>query len=351
MKYMEIIFDKLQENIKYKQIHQLEPYEKKCSIVKIYEKSKVEISNNYLTTRYKYDYLILNNCIISNFDCVFYNNKSYIIFEGGIVTCKHLKNKFDSICKNITNRIQTVNDRVILLSSVWGNAIFHYPFDCMSRLLCLPEEIINDNSIKIHVNEINNYTRQWNHIFGIDEERLITGSIINCKEVIIPRPQCAGSSNIDCNLFVRTTLLNKLNKNNTLEMNKFKYITFIKRNQSRVLNKIFESNLTKYLEKLAIQNNLSIHIHNDNNLPPLEKQYEIFYYSKYVIGPHGGGGICLYSMQKDSYYIELMPKSRENYCYTELARDFDINYYAFIYDEYNLNSFDFSLFEEYLKKM
>ncbi len=105
-------------------------------------------------------YLLLNNCIISNFDCVFYNNKTYIIFEGGIMTCKHVKDKFDSICKNITNRIQTVNDRVILLSSVWGNAIFHYPFDCMSRLLCLPEEIVNDNSIKIHVNEINNYTRQ-----------------------------------------------------------------------------------------------------------------------------------------------------------------------------------------------
>jgi hypothetical protein len=355
---MEIIFDSMNKNIKYKsvdkldELDELDEYKKKCNIVKIYTLKKEEVKEvEYTTTRYKFDYLVLNDCIISNFDCVFYKNKSFIIFEGGIMTCRHMKDRFDSICKNITNKIQTINDRVILLSSVWGNAIFHYPFDCMSRLLCLPEEILNDTSIKIHVNEVNKYTRQWNNFFGIDEKRLITGSILKCKQVIIPRPQCAGSSNIDCNLFVRKTLLDKLMKDKIIDMNQinqFKYLTFIKRNQSRILNKNFENNLINYLKIIAQKNNISIHIHDDNNLPSLEKQFEIFYNSKYVIGPHGGGGICLYAMQKNTFYVELMPKNRENYCYTELARDFDINYFAFIYDEHQLDSFDFNLFEKTL---
>lgn len=45
----EIIFDKSQDKIQYKFIKELGI--RKCNIVKVYDKSKIELNDNYLTTR------------------------------------------------------------------------------------------------------------------------------------------------------------------------------------------------------------------------------------------------------------------------------------------------------------
>lgn len=325
---MQDIFECKKELLQKKNSESCQEYEKECNLILFSINKNMKIIDKYTTKRYTFDYLVLSNCIFSNVNFIKFDNNIYYVIDQE--STLHNKNNFEKCCFMNENKLKSY-DKVILLSSVYGSQIFHYPFDCLTRLLSLPDEILNDESIKIHVSCKTPYVKEWNDIFGLSDSRFICENVAKCSTLIIPRPQFTSTSTIDCNLFVREKVHKQIEA--TESSADFKYIVYIKRNYTRGINKYLETELLNVLKKLAKEKNLTLKVHDDKHLPNLKEQFKIFYQSKYVIGPHGAAGICLYAMQKGSYFFEFMQKSWYNPCFRELAKDFDIYYVSVLYDQ------------------
>ena len=73
---------------------------------------------------------------------------------------------------------------------------------------------------------------------------------------------------------------------------------------------------------------LKLYIHDDNNLPDINIQHQLFYRAKYVFGPHGGGGVNIISMRHNTWFIEFLNSTDINLCYSRLCYYLNINYLA-----------------------
>ena len=104
----------------------------------------------------------------------------------------------------------------------------------------------------------------------------------------------------------------------------YEYIILIKRNNRRPIKNY--NQLEQLLVNFCKHTNLKLYIHDDNKLPPLIEQQQIFNKAKLVLAPHGAGGIHIPAMKSDSWYIEFLSIEDINICYTRLAYMCNINY-------------------------
>ena len=253
--------------------------------------------------KYNNDYGIINNSIINNNGIILFNNNIYV--NGG--------------CKCNNKQLLDINpivkyDNVISITALWGDCIWHFPYEVLVALKSIPEDIIN--TCKIHVSNINNYIIQWFELINIDKSKLITGTI-NSKKTYIPRMGKCGNPYYSQILWLKNIV------NKSLINNVMKYVILIKRNKKRTIKNFNE--LENEILEFSHKNNLELYIHDDSNLPSLIEQQNIFNQAKYVFAPHGAGGIHLTAMRKDSWYIELISQEI-NLCYSRLAYLLDINY-------------------------
>lgn len=270
------------------------------------------IANNYNTKKnifeiepYKNDYIILNKSLVNNKGVILTSNRK--IFINGGCKCGDTNHSF-------VGKIQKL-DKVITISALWTEGIWHFPFEAFVALKSIPEGILNKT--KIHVSSVTSYIIQWFNLINIKESQLITGNVY-AETLYVPRMGKCGNP-----YFGQISWLKNI-VNKTIENKPFQYIILIKRNRRRPLRNYYQ--LEELLKKICQKIDLELYIHDDNNLPKLTEQHQIFNKAKLVFAPHGAGGINIISMKKNAWYIEFLSKEGINICYSRLAYLCDINY-------------------------
>lgn len=307
----------------------IESEEMSCYVKRILTDNNIEIETKYTPQRYTFDYIEINNCFVNSNGIILHNNEYFYILNQGL----------NNTPININTKNVKQYDRVVTIASIWCHAIFHYAFDCLPRLSSIPNEILYDKNVYIHTGYKSNYISQWNDILKIDDERII-GGVIFCKTLIVPRPQKAGNSYIDSTKWLSETLFqNHLSKISS----EFEYVILTKRTRYRVINESLYKKILNYISQFAEQKKLKLYIHDDQKMPPLKQQQNIFHKAKYVFSFHGAAGIHLYAMQKNTHFVELFDQKYVNRCFEPFAMYMDVRYYSIIHYKNNMN---FDLFEK-----
>jgi len=255
---------------------------------------------------YKNDYIILNNCFVNNNGVILTSDKKRFI--NGACLSKDINYLF----KLDINK----NETVISITTLWGGSIWHFPFESFVALMSIPKDILNKS--KIHVPKISNYIIQWLNFLNIQLSQLITGDIY-ANTLYIPRQGKCGRP-----YYSQVKWLKNIINDSSILNFSCDYMILIKRNSSRKLQNYNE--LEILLKTFCNKFRLNLYIHDDNNLPSLLKQQEMFSKAKIVFAPHGAGGINIIAMKEKSWYIEFICSKNINVCYSRLAYLCNINY-------------------------
>ena len=271
-----------------------------------------KIAKNYIEHKqffdiqpYNNDYIILNNSFVNTNGVILTENNK--LFVNGGCLCGNINYLFKQNTKKINN--------VITITSLWSDGIWHFPFEAFVALMSIPKDILNKS--KIHVSKISNYIIQWFNLLNIPQSQLITGDIY-AETLYIPRMGKCGNP-----YYSQINWLKNIVNNNILD-SPSKYVILIKRNNRRKLQNY--NNLLTLLNNYCKTYNLNLYIHDDNNLPSLLEQQQIFSKAKIVFAPHGAGGINIIAMKEHSWYIEFLSVEDINLCYSRLAYLCNINY-------------------------
>lgn len=272
-----------------------------------------QIANNYINNKnifdietYNNDCIILNNASVNN-NGIIKTEENDIFLNGGCLCGKIIMNNKNNYTKY---------ENVISITSMWSHEIWHFPYEALVSLMTIPKDILY--SSKIHVSKITNYIIQWFNLLNIDKSQLITGDIIS-KKLYIPRMGKCGNPYYSQVKWLKNIVNKNIEKNNNPE-----YIILIKRNNTRKL--LNYTKLEKLLNIYCNFSKLKLYIHDDNKLPSLIEQQQIFSKAKIVFAPHGAGGINILSMNENSLYIEFLSTTEINICYSRLAYLCNINY-------------------------
>ena len=287
------------------------------------------INNIYDSSNDKFNYIILNNCIMGHNGIIYREEDKY--YKCGCY--------IDNVNNNYTYRdlydYSKKYDKIINISEMWGNGIWHFPMECLSSLMSINKEILYDKNIYIQVTQKTKYIIDWLKIIDIESDRIIDGLCYG-KEVYIPKICKCGNPRYNEILWLKNNV-NKIinNSNNINDDQKNNLVILIKRNKSRQLSNFSE--LLELVKNICNNNNLELYIHDDNHLPSLNNQFTIFNRAKYVFAPHGAGGIHLLSLNKDATFIEFLDIENINLCYTRVAYFLNINYIAIPYKNKLIN--------------
>jgi capsular polysaccharide biosynthesis protein len=123
------------------------------------------------------------------------------------------------------------------------------------------------------------------------------------------------------------------NYNNNTETTKTiikKNILYIKRNTKRKVPNQHE--VIESIQKYSLLNNFNFFIHDDNKLPSLKQQAELFQKMDIIVAPHGAGSLfMLFTTPFKSCFIEFVPVSNVcQTCYPRLAYYRKINYISYL---------------------
>lgn len=270
----------------------------------------------YTSISYKNNIKKLKYCLVTNYGRI-YDYKNNIGYING--TCKPQNMDINSLIKELNNT-SNIKSNVITISTKWGNAIWHFPFESLVALRLLLKTYKNLDQYYLHIDTKSNYHKQWFEIVNIPIkwENVIYGNT-KCENLIVCQvDQCCNPSIDSINWLKNRLNIKKTNYQDT--------IIIIKRCYNRKLKNFDE--LYKYFIKLPQLNKYKLYIHDDSKLPPLKQQMETFNRAKLVIGPHGAGGINLISCKENTNFIELMDKSHTNLCFARLAVILKLNYYC-----------------------
>ena len=265
---------------------------------------------------YKNDYIILTKSIVNTNGVILTSDKKNFI-NGGC-KCSNTKSAF-------TGKIQKI-DTVITIAALWAEGIWHFPFEALVALKSIPDDILRKT--KIHVSGISDYIIQWFNLINIDRSQLLTGNVY-ADTLYIPRMGNCGNPYFSQVCWLKSIV------NKPIVNKPFQYIILIKRNNKRSLRNYYP--LEELLKKYCKKADLELYIHDDNKLPTLTEQHQIFNKAKFVFAPHGAGGVNIISMKKNSWYIEFLSKEDINICYSRLAYLCGINYKGILMKRYTID--------------
>lgn len=300
-----------------------------------------EIAKTYATKQsqifdideYPNDMVILGKTIVNNVGIMINCSNKNIYVNGGC-KCNTVRNKKEIFMKMRQN-IQFY-ENVLTITEMWGDGIWHFPYECLVALMVVPEDILK--TYKIHVSNKNKYVLQWLSLLDIHEDQVVTGNIMSNKNTVIPRMGRCGNPYYSQIIWLRNKVFEKLNT----KQNRMKYVIVVKRNHRRqIRNYELYKNLIEYF---AVSKDLQLYVHDDNNLPPLKEQMEIFNNAKYVFSPHGASGIHLIAMQTGSHYIEFLNDKDINVCFMRLAYFLNIKYSGLCMKNFIINTNELKLY-------
>jgi hypothetical protein len=279
----------------------------------IYKDRVEEIFNK---EEYKNDYIVMHNVYVNN-NGVIYSSKN-IYVNGG---CQCNANEL----KITTDGLRNYEEDIISITGKWSTGIWHFPFESLSALKSIPEEILFAS--KIHVGSLSKYIVEWCETIGIKKEQLITGNIIG-KKIYFPRMGMCGNPYYSQIRWIQDIISSHIDSD-------YRTVILIKRNGKRAINNYID--LENEIKKFSVSRGLQLYIHDDSKLPCLKEQHEIFSKAKYVFAPHGAGGIHLPALKRDSWYIEFLNDYEINMCYSRLAYFLDVSYYGLTISKNNVN--------------
>lgn len=205
--------------------------------------------------------------------------------------------------------------RVVSIAVFWGEGSWHFPMEALAGLAYITETEIWSSFI--HVTQKNNLVLQWLKLVGINEKRVIHGTIL-ADYLIVPEIGKCGSPSLN-----HIQWLYK--KRNISVPTKRNTVLLIKRNKNRVMP--YFAKIQSIVENFANVGNLNFLLHDDNDLPSLPVQLQRFANASIVIGPHGGGMVNLIASSKGTCVIEFAPMEA-NVCYMRLSYLLGLTYVA-----------------------
>jgi len=235
--------------------------------------------------------------------------------EGWIVnaqTCAAVKN---GGCSTDTSFVVPVieppiYEHVVTIAGKWTGNVWHFVGEALVGLAALPSDL--QQSTFIHVSEANSFVLQWLALFGIDKDRVISGTI-HAQKLVVPEQGKCGNPTPHQIKWIASKI-QKILQGRNQKQNK---IVLIKRTKSRALYNFakVESEVRKY----AQMHGLDLYIHDDSHLPLVFEQLAHFANASMVVAPHGAGLINLLACVEGTQVIELMDLSYMNICYTRLS--------------------------------
>lgn len=259
------------------------------------QKGLVNFRNKYTLNHFNNIYVYENGVL--QFKCIIFNLK------GGC-GCKIHSNKTGKVIhyRNVFSITQT-----------WGNAVFHSIIECLTKIGILVKEIIEEQSIYIHL--YNSAAVNYLLFLGIKRSRIIHGNIFASSLIITSKTNCGGYSNIQSlnNLRIFLRKISKINQSID--------IVLIKRKGKRSI-----CNFNDLYTKLLRHYNLRIYNNNDSML----KISNIFSSSKVIIAPHGAGLSNIVFCHTETTIIEFLDIKRINLCYNGLAKSLGLIYIGII---------------------
>ena len=218
-------------------------------------------------------------------------------------------------------KVVKTNDTVAVLSAVGSTAYFHWMFDVLPRIYLLRCSRVINQIDKFLVNEMRfKFQEETLNVLGIPKEKIIATDEsfhIKAEKLVVPSlPGITGSMpQWACNFlreeFLRGIATDKADRSQRI------YISRAMANHRRVIN---EDELIDFL----IQLNFKIYLLE--SLPFME-QVSVFYHSKFIIAPHGGGLTNLVFCPPGSKVIELFSPNYVNGCYRAISNMVDLDYW------------------------
>ena len=255
-----------------------------------------------LMSSYKNRNALLHDVIVTANGRIYKNNKKI----GQIMGCESDEIKDNRVLD------PTKYDYVISISGVWTYGIWHFPTEALSALI---KHKITENT-KIHVHTKTEYVMYWLSLIGINEEQVIHRNIY-AKKLFIPELGTPYAEQIDW----LTNLVRK-----SVEKRKEKLLILVKRTKSRPIRN-YQDVYNKCV-KLANDMNLTLYIHDDDNMPSIKTQHGAFKNAKILVAPHGGGNINLLAMDEGTSFVEIIDSRWPNICFCRVALYKNINYYG-----------------------
>ena len=210
-------------------------------------------------------------------------------------------------------------NRVITIAGRWGGAHWHFPMEALVAFSAITDKMMTGDTY-IHISSKNAYVIEWiQRILGIQQERVITGTIRADMLIVPEMGKCGMPSPMQLRwLSQRMKIPPSIPRSN--------HAVLIKRTKSRPLP-TFES-IKQHLET----NGFSVSIHDDSHMSTLSDQWKQFGSASLVLAPHGAGLINILALNDGVPVIEFMrPSDDINLCYGRIAYILGFPYAAIPY--------------------
>ena len=190
-------------------------------------------------------------------------------------------------------------DSAITIANNLGDETFHFPIDILSSLAHVNQSLLLDDSVYLHVKAKTDYVMDWLSIAGISSDRVTSGDI-RAKRLFVPEANLEGVSRAQL-----SWLQNKVwSAIGFPELSKRNLLIIQKRHERGISNHDEQVRLSK---EHATVNGLEVYIHDDENLPPVKEQLELFSRVAMLVAPHGAGELFMIASLPGACVIEMFP--------------------------------------------
>ncbi len=210
------------------------------------------------------------------------------------------RNRFEAKKQNDHNLRE-----VFSIAQYWGYGYFHAFVEDMPRIAPFLDFLHKEETIRIHVMEINSFTVDLLNQLGIAKDRLVSGQI---QADIIYMPQ-----NSNCgNPFFFSLHLLSLHLRPSIHRRSCQFqgtsnkynIILIKRSTKRYFRK--HNEILKELQKVSIDYSATITVFDDRHLPTFDETIKLFNEAAMVIAPHGAGLSNVIFSEPGTVVIEVL---------------------------------------------
>ncbi|KAK2158936.1 hypothetical protein LSH36_161g02013 [Paralvinella palmiformis] len=247
------------------------------------------------------------------------------VFYGSLkISPQRCNRNLSKLCPKLPTTIQTYEE-VFTISQFWGSEFYHGTLEDLPRIAPYLTFLQKHRHIRIHVAAEMKYL----NLLGIDDSRLINGSVIKADILYMPPGGPCGNSRFFPTQILASTIANEKNH---ISSNKRDVIVLINRSKKRWFKN--HKDILKMLKTHASNLNLKVEVFDDNPLPHIDKTVEMFHRALIVIAPHGAGEVNLIFSQPGTLLIEGLcydSNNKSNLCYRNMAQSLGQQYYGLIY--------------------
>lgn len=271
--------------------------------------------------------------------------KNVIITRYGTIhsKCWNISPKGSCLCNTVPQHIKYTDKnitvyKVVDISHQWGIYVFHSIVECLTKIGYYINELLEDESIKIHIPGL--FIQKYLRFLGFKRHRFVGGTIFVRRLLSLERGSCGGAPSLLQVLSLRSFIRNKIS---TMKNITKKYdVVIIKRDGVRSI--INHNELLHTLQNIFGRNSVVVFYANET----LVNVLTYFTYAKLIVGPHGAGLSHIIISDYNAIVLEFLSIQGLNQCFSGLALKLGIKYYGL---RYNTTEYRFFIDIEKLKPL